>query len=320
MNNKGIIVLLILVVFIIATVIVWDFLSTQPGNRAENPFEFNMDTLRIVDEEKISHRETIQIIVGETLPVNIASNKGNIFLLTANFLQVITPKGKEISRFNLENNPACLTVTAGDTIIIGYENYLVAYNLHGEILNRSSIAAENAFFTAVVNSGNQIFVADAGSRQILVYNRGLVQTGAFHGQSGVSDLHGFILPGKQFDLAVNLEQELWAVNPGMHAVQNYTPEGRLRGHWRKSSFGPEGFSGCCNPSFIEFLSNGRLVTSEKGLVRIKIHNISGEFESFVAPPSAFQHGYKAPAIAVDINDKIIALDFDKNLIRIFEPI
>jgi len=91
----------------------------------------------------------------------------------------------------------------------------------------------------------------------------------------------------------------------------------LRGGWGEGSFGPEGFSGCCNPTYFAFLSDGSFVTSEKGLVRVKIHRESGEFLSYVAPPSSFEKGNVAPAIAIDEQDNIILLDFEQLMIRIF---
>jgi hypothetical protein len=80
----------------------------------------------------------------------------------------------------------------------------------------------------------------------------------------------------------------------------------------------EGFSGCCNPAHFTFLPDGRFVTSEKGLVRIKTYKPSGEFEGVVAAPSKFKNEGEAPDIAADSNGNIYALDFDKKMIRVFE--
>jgi hypothetical protein len=81
----------------------------------------------------------------------------------------------------------------------------------------------------------------------------------------------------------------------------------------------EGFSGCCNPAHFTFLPDGRFVTSEKGLVRIKTYKPSGEFEGVVAAPVKFKDEGRAPDIATDSKGNIYALDFDKKMIRVFEP-
>jgi hypothetical protein len=81
----------------------------------------------------------------------------------------------------------------------------------------------------------------------------------------------------------------------------------------------EGFSGCCNPAYFTFLPDGRFVTSEKGLVRIKTYKPSGEFEGVVAAPAKFKDDGEAPDVAADSQGNIYALDFDKKMIRVFEP-
>lgn len=309
---------MLLIVVVIAVVVVADYLSTRVDKRPANPFAYSVEEYETVDESLIAYRETRQIRTGDHEMLAMAYRNGRIFVLTDEYLQVITPLGQEISRTRVDPGGRFIAVAANGTVLLGYEDHLVALQNEEEVF-RSAPTGEEAMFTALAISEDIIFVADAGNRQVIAYSHELEQTGSFKGESGVSALHGFILPSLHFDLAVNGENELWVVNPGLHSIQNYTPGGRLRGHWSKSSFGQDGFSGCCNPYFIAFLSDGRIVTSEKGLVRIKIHRESGEFESYVAAPEKFGTGIKAPALAVDEYDHILALDFDKNMIRYFEP-
>jgi hypothetical protein len=117
---------------------------------------------------------------------------------------------------------------------------------------------------------------------------------------------------------INADGDLWVVNPGLHALENYTTDGQLREHWNSTTMQTEGFSGCCNPAHFTFLPDGRFITSEKGLVRIKTYKPSGEFEGVVAAPAKFKDEGEAPDIAVDSQGNIYALDFDKKMIRVFE--
>jgi hypothetical protein len=318
MQNKWIKVLMVLIALVIAAMVVADYLSTRVDKRPANPFAYSVEEYEKVDESLISYRETRQIRTGDLEMLAMAWGNGRIFVLTDEYLQVITPLGQEISRTQVEPGGRCIALSPDGTVMLGYENHLVALRNEEEVF-RSQPAAGDALFTALAVSEDLVFVADAGNRQVITYDHELQQTGSFKGESGVSALHGLILPSMHFDLGVNAGNELWVVNPGLHSIQNYTPAGRLRGHWSKSSFGPDGFSGCCNPYFIAFLSDGRFVTSEKGIIRVKIHKESGEFESFVAAPEKFGDGTRAPALAVDGNDHILLLDFDNNMIRYFEP-
>jgi hypothetical protein len=319
MNNKVIKYILLLALAIIAAIVIFEFVSNNPDKRPSNPFEFNVDNYKAVDEALISHKETRQIVLKEGNPRAIAFSQGKIYLLVDDYLQVILPGGIEVFKRKLSEKPNCITVNRDGYIIIGFENRLRSYDPDGIEMHLSEIASDKSNFTALAVSDDLIYVADAGAKQIRVYDKNLQQKHVFNGESGVSDVHGFILPSAHFDLAVNSDNELWAVNPGLHAIQNYSETGRLRGFWSKSSFENDGFSGCCNPYYIAFLSDGSFVTSEKGLIRIKIHKESGELSSVVAAPEKFSDGTKAPALAVDESDNIIALDFDRKMIRFFEP-
>lgn len=317
MKNKWINIFLLLTVLVIAVVVVADYLSTRVDKRPANPFAYSVEEYAEVDESLIGYRETRQIRTGDTQLLAMAYGNGRIYLLTDTYMQVITPLGQEVSRTPVDPGGRCIALTPGGTVVLGYENYLVALR-HGEEAGRSEILDGEAGITALAADEERVFAADAGNRQVVVFNHELERIDSFRGESGVSSLHGLILPSMHFDLAVNDENELWVVNPGVHSVQNYTPAGRLRGHWSKASFGHDGFSGCCNPYFIAFLSDGSFVTSEKGLIRVKIHRESGEFETYVAAPEKFTDGTRAPALAVDEQDHILVLDFDRNMIRYFE--
>ena len=120
-----------------------------------------------------------------------------------------------------------------------------------------------------------------------------------------------------FDIAFNADGEFWVVNPGKHALENYTTGGDLRTWWKATSVRIEGFSGCCNPAHFAFLPDGSFVTSEKGTVRIKVYKPSGEFQGVVAAPSKFKENNAAPDLATDNQGNIYALDMDKKMIRLF---
>ena len=73
------------------------------------------------------------------------------------------------------------------------------------------------------------------------------------------------------------------------------------------------------PPELPLMEDGSFVTSEKGLVRIKIYDQSGKLMSVVAPPDLFKEEGKAPDVCVDEQGVIYALDFDRDMVRIFEP-
>ena len=316
--NRTIQIVLIVAILAIAAVVLYDSLSTRIDKRPDNPYQYSVEEFKPVDESLLSHREVRQIEVDN--PVAFNWQNGKLFLLSGNNLQVITPEGQELLNKRIDPNPGSILVDKDEQIIILFENYLVALDSEGNELYRSEMLDENSLLTSLAISGEMLFVADAGKRQVWILNKQLEVMESFRGESGVSALHGFILPSLHFHLAVNEEDELWITNPGMHRIQNYSLTGRLRRDWGEPSFGVEGFSGCCNPYYFAFLSDGRFVTSEKGIIRVKIYRESGELESVVAPAVMFPNGERAPAIAVDEQDQIWLLDFDKKMLRLFRPV
>ena len=321
MKRKWPVVLIVLLsAALIITVIVTEHTSTLPGRRPPNPFAYDVDEFRSVNPEMITWRETRQVGLDTRNPRAIAYADGKVYLAADNELQVIGSDWSRVMRRTLPADPACLAVAQEGWIVAGMGKRLVIIDIDGETVAESDALEEESNITSVAILGDDIYAADATGRRVLIFNRELEKKGEFRGDSGVSDVHGFIVPGAHFSLAVNSEDELWITNPGIHSLQNYTASGRLRSYIQRSSFGIEGFSGCCNPVHFTFLPDGRFVTSEKGIIRIKVIIGTGEVESVVAPPELFREGTRAPAVAVDDNGNVLALDFDRNMIRIFEPI
>jgi hypothetical protein len=318
METKIIRLLIIIAVASILAILLYDRVSNKPGKRPENPHPYSMDGYDRTDPALLSHEEIKQINIGDQPAVDLTFGFGRIFLLMEEYLRVITTEGSEQARWSLTERPTCITIGPEETVLIGFGKHIARYTLNGEEVGRSRPLDGNALFTAVAVSDDQIFVADAGNKMVRVFSFALQETGHFKGVSGVTDDHGFILPSPRFDLAVNSDNELWVVNPGLQTLQNYSHDGRLRGYWGKPAFHPEGFSGCCNPCRFAFLPNGDFVTSEKGLVRVKIHKPSGELRSIVAGPEEFPNGRQAPAVTTDEEENIIILDYEQKLIRFFK--
>jgi sugar lactone lactonase YvrE len=79
------------------------------------------------------------------------------------------------------------------------------------------------------------------------------------------------------------------------------------------------------------MPDGRLVTSEKGIPRVKIYTEAGELQSVVAGPRQLEVSEAALGdarvdqegrvfdVAVDADGRIFVLDPWKKCIRIFEP-
>jgi hypothetical protein len=162
-----------------------------------------------------------------------------------------------------------------------------------------------------------VFAADAGSRKIWRFSHEGGEPFEIGREDG-GGRRGFNIPSAHFDIALASDGSLWAVNPGYHALENHSADGAFLSTWGTSSVAIEGFGGCCNPVAIALLPDGGIVTAEKGLPRVKIHNPDGSLRCVVAAPTEFSGKGSGLDLAVDAAGRILVLDPDRKQIRIFE--
>ena len=319
MKNKGIIIFLILLAVVIVAVIVGDYITNRPYKSEANPYEFSVDEFKKVDPGLITYKETKNFNLGFTEPAGISESDGKIYIAGDQNLKVIDLSGKLLQEFSLPGKPQTVE-SQNKKIYIVINNRILVYYETGNLLKEWEYPGENSVLTSVAAIDSLVFVADAGNRRILKYSPEGELLSQFEGKSGDDALHGFIIPSPYFDIDINTYGDLWVVNPGMHAMENYTYDGRMREFWDKIGVTISGFSGCCNPAHFTFLKDGRFVTSEKGLVRIKVYKASGELDGVVAAPEKFINDGHAPDLATDSLLNVYALDYDKKMVRVFEPI
>lgn len=309
---------LIFLALLIVAVIVFTYTDSKPKKAKKNPYEYNVDEYKKVNQELISHSETRQFKIKTGEHGALATHGGNIYFAGNQQLSVISPGGEMIRQFPVQASVRAIDVDDKNIVLV-YRSAYQLFDHEGKVICDFNVKSDSSVFTSVAFWNDKIMVADAGMRKIYAFDRSEISStiiSEIEGVSGAKNLHGFIIPSPYFELAVNNEDELWATNPGMHALQQYDLKGNLLDSWDKASMEIEGFTGCCNPAQFTFMADGRFVTSEKGMPRIKIYRADGSLESVVAPPSAFA-GEKAPEIAT-MGESIVALDFDQQMIRIFE--
>jgi len=325
MKKRGLTIVILVILTVIIAVIVVDFLNNRPDRRGENPYALEVDQYKEVDAELISHKETRKFDLGLLIASDISYFDHKLYVSGNSSMVVLPLDGSQADMVEIIPGATCLEVDDRN-IFIGTRNHVAKYDHSGELLQEWTALDERTVITNLAIKDDIVYVADAGNRRIVIYDREGEITGEFEGKAETEAGHGFIIPSANFDLAVNSFGELWVVNPAKHALENYSDEGRMRGYWQNSSMEIDGFLGCCNPARITTMADGSFVTSEKGLVRIKIHDQSGKLISVVAPPALFDNGRsaddetKAPAVCADEKGVIYALDFETDMIRVFEPI
>lgn len=318
MNRRALTILVLVIIGVIIGVIAFDFLSKRPDRMGSNPYALEVNQFREVDEALISHDETRNFSLGLLAPAGIDYLNDTLYIAGEASLAVISRDGSTATLREILPRPTCIKAEE-PAIYIGYKQFVAKYSHSGELLQQWTDLGERAVITSLAVKEERIYVADAGNRRVMIFSDEGALLGEFEGKAESDAGHGFIVPSANFDLVVDAYDELWVVNPGKHAIENYTDDGQLRGFWEKAAYDIEGFQGCCNPARIAAMPDGNFLTSEKGMVRIKLYDQSGKMVSVVAPPLLFKEEGKAPDVCVDEDGVIYALDFDKDMVRIFEP-
>jgi hypothetical protein len=276
-----------------------------------------------IDPALIKYKQTGEISVELKQPRALAAGPdGKIFVGGDKAVCIYDSKGTKIADINLECEPQCLAVGGADhkypgRIYIGASDRVLVIGADGKTRANWDKLNEKALPTSIAVADEDVFLADAGNRIVWHYDA----DGKLINRIGAPDrarkIPGFFITSPYFDLALGRDGLLYVVNPRALRLEAYTFQGDLELFWGKGSPAIDGFFGCCNPAHIAVLSDGRFVTAEKGLPRIKIYDARGKFECVVA--GAEQFPAVAADLAVDNRDRILVLDAEKSRIAIFEP-
>jgi hypothetical protein len=287
-------------------------------NPANNPYAYEIDEFKEVDPSLIKYREIKRIALRIEKPKAISYKYGMIAIAYDKHIQIIDTSGVEQFIKSTTGPNTCIAISPAHTLFVGCTDHIELFDMEGNLLQKWDTISHKAYVTSIAFKDNHVFVANAGDQLVSRFSTDGELLSSFDGKVRLEGSYGFIIPSPYFDLAVDSNNELWVVNPGLHYIENYTDEGTLRAYWGKTSFGIEGFTGCCNPAHFTILPDDSFVTSEKGLVRIKVHKPSGELDCVVAGPNAFDKKAEPADITADENGRIYALDITKKIIRIFE--
>lgn len=315
------------------------FFTDTPAKKlgsAVNASSYDLKEFSAVDPALIKYRETGKIGMGSQylhLRAIAIGPEDRIYVAADRSVQVFNKNTHRLSELRLRSSPRCLTVTDDGTVYIGMRDHVEIYDARGTFKANWDSLGQNAVLTSVAVSENNVFVADAGNREIVRCDASGKLVRRIGKRDESRNIPGFSVPSPYFDLTISPDGLLRVANPGQHRVEAYTFDGDFEFSWGDPSMAVDGFCGCCNPVNFAMLPDGRFVTCEKGLPRVKIYNESGGFESVVAGAESFIENRRACSldglsncrtggmdVAVDSKGRVLVMDPVERAVRIFERI
>jgi hypothetical protein len=286
---------------------------------SRNPYEMDLADYNRIDPDLIQYYQIQALeIPGQKPRALCVDQNNNIFVAVDSFVIKFNSFGSIEKTFSVETKVNCLTTSPTDDLYLGYKTRIALLDQVTMSVTDIVNLPETSHLTSIAVDQFYIYAADAGMRIVNKYNhRGNLIT-TFGEQDEAIGRLGFIIPSPYFDLSIEPENDLWIVNPGQHILEKYQPDGKLVHQWGMWSAKLDGFCGCCNPTHIARMHDGRFVTSEKGLVRVKIYTADGRFDRVVAGPDNFSRYAVGLDLAVDSEDRILVLDPGAQMVRIFQ--
>ena len=260
--------------------------AKSPG--VDNPWRYDIDALAQVDPALLKYSRTGSFPIATGAPRRLAiAPGGRIWVAAGKSALGFTDQGRQVSELRFEEPVRALCVREDGTVWVSLRNTVERWSAEGRREWRSPAFAGKAFLTGLAVAGEDLWVADSGNR--VVYRcdlNGQVQL-RLGERNPDRNIPGLVLPSPFLDVRVGADGLLRVNNPGRHRVETYTRDGDLETSWGRPGVAIDSFCGCCNPIAIALLPDGRCVTGEKGLPRVKVFAADGTLESVVAAPDSF---------------------------------
>jgi hypothetical protein len=297
-----------------------------------NPFAYNVERLRKTDP-KLIHYEQVGHFAGPSPDPRriVIGPEDRVYVAADNAVSVLDRDGARVMEVGLGAAARCVAVAGDGTIYAGVRDHVEVFDRKGKRLAAWDSPGKRTWFTGLAVGENDVFAGDAGNRVVLRYDKSGKLAGRIGEKNKERNVPGLILPSPYLDVKLAHDGLLRVNNTGRHRVEAYTPSGDLEFWWGKPSNAIDGFCGCCNPIGLAVLPDGRCVTCEKGLPRVKVYSPEGEFESVVAGAESFVENANATFVkgtedcrlggldaAVDSQQRIYILDLVANDVRVMK--
>lgn len=243
-------------------------------------------------------------------------SSGRLYAVGDSEVKVFAPDGTFQRRWTTGKPGQCVAVGEDGTVYVGQGGQVERFDADGRPLGPWRDQERMGLVTAIGTTKDSVLIADARGKSVRRYDK----QGKFLNDIGYAvGARGFLIPNGVLDLSVDADGVIHAANPGKHRVERYNLSGELLGKFgRFSGPSPEGFSGCCNPTNLTVMRDGRVVVTEKAGPRAKVYSPDGKLLAIVAD-DAFDENCKNMDVAVDAQGRIYVVDTVRLHICVFAP-
>lgn len=242
----------------------------------------------------------------------------SLYALGDGEIRIFAANGDFVRSWQAPEQAACLAIGQDHRVYIGAVGRVEIYDAGGKPAGGFAVGENKqaAVITAIKILRNDILIADAAARAIRHCDSGGRQLGLIGDRSKTG---GFMLPNRSLDFDVDSRGVIRATDTGRHQVTAWAVDGSPLGSFGKFGMSdPADFVGCCNPVNLAVTPDGKIVTAEKMVARVKVFEPDGRMIALIGPEQ-FDGNCIHIYLAVDSRGRIIAGDPVRREIRVFSP-
>ena len=233
-------------------------------------------------------------------------------------IRVFAADGSLVRRWRVADSAECVGLGPDGRVYVGGAGRIDVFESGGRPAGGFAFGAagEKPAVSAIKVLNRDVLVADPSARIIRRFDAGGRELGLI-GDRGKTK--AFILPNGRLDIDVDGAGVVRATDTGRHQVSAWAIDGTPLGKFGK--FGmtdPADFVGCCNPVNVATTPDGKVVTSEKMVARVKVFEPDGRLLAVIGTEH-FDPKCTQIHLAVDSNGRILAADPVRRRIQVFSP-
>lgn len=239
-----------------------------------------------------------------------------VYALGDGEVRVFASDGSPVRRWRVTDVAECLTVGADGRVYVGGGGRVDIYQDGGQraggFVFGDAGAPPNVSAIKVFKA--DILVADASARIIRRFDASGRQRGLIGDQGKTKT---FMLPNGRLDFDVDAAGVVRATDTGRHQVSAWALDGTPIGKFGKFGMSdPADFVGCCNPMNVATTPDGKVVTAEKMVARVKVYEPDGRLLAVIGP-EYFDRMCTQIRLAVDSKGRILAADPVRRHVQVF---
>lgn len=246
----------------------------------------------------------------------VVDSEDCVYALGDGEVRIFDPTGDFIQSHKAPAGTQCIAVGMESRIYYGLPGRVEIHDRRGSRLEGFSVGdgSRSANITAIKVCDSGILIADAAARLIHRFDLNGKQIGTIGIQG--KNLR-FMLPNRSLDFDVDAEGVIFAADSGRHRVSFWNTNGALLGHFGRFGLSNlQDFVGCCNPVNLAIASDGKIITAEKVIARVKVFDRSGYLLALIGPEH-FDPKCTHLHLAADSKGRILAADPVRREVKIF---